>query len=56
MIREGDHGAVSGLGFALSVFLLTSLFVVNPNEALVLQLFDKYVGTQPIVNAGTLHP
>ena len=32
-----------GLGF--SAFLLTGLFVVNPNEAKVLQLFGQYVGT-----------
>jgi len=33
------------IGFAFSVFLLTGLFVVNPNEAKVLQLFGQYVGT-----------
>jgi SPFH domain / Band 7 family len=32
-----------GLGF--SAFLLTGLFVVNPNEAKVLQLFGQYIGT-----------
>src|SRR5262245_9387939 len=29
----------------VAVFLLAGLFVVNPNEARVLQLFSKYVGT-----------
>src|SRR5580765_5814857 len=33
------------IGFALLAFLLTGLFVVNPNEAKVLQLFGQYVGT-----------
>src|SRR5690348_16718681 len=79
MIREREHGAVSGwgalvgllavgailfwqfivnvsthhggaaaaciLGVVFTLFLLTGLFVVNPNEARVLQLFGKYVGT-----------
>lgn len=33
------------LGAALTVFLLLGVFVINPNEAKVLQLFGKYVGT-----------
>ena len=33
------------IGLGLSAFLLTGLFVVNPNEAKVLQLFGQYVGT-----------
>ena len=33
------------VGVLFTVFLLTGLFVVNPNEARVLQLFGKYVGT-----------
>jgi SPFH domain/Band 7 family protein len=33
------------IGLAFSAFLLTGLFVVNPNEAKVLQLFGQYVGT-----------
>jgi SPFH domain/Band 7 family protein len=36
------------LGVLFTVFLLTGLFVVNPNEARVLQLFGKYVGTAKI--------
>jgi SPFH domain / Band 7 family len=79
MIREREHGAVSGwavlggllaatglfvwqlvanirahadglaiacvVGLAVVIFLLAGLFVVNPNEGKVLQLFGKYVGT-----------
>ena len=33
------------VGVVFTVFLLTGLFVVNPNEARVLQLFGDYVGT-----------
>jgi hypothetical protein len=33
------------LGALVSVFLLAGLFVVNPNEGRVLQLFGAYVGT-----------
>src|SRR5689334_22252411 len=36
-------GAVLVGGFIL--FLLTGLFIVNPNEAAVLQLFGNYLGT-----------
>ena len=36
---------LSILGLLLCGFLLLGLFVVNPNEAKVLQLFGKYVGT-----------
>jgi len=36
-------GAV--VAFVILVFLLTGLFVVNPNEGKVLQLFGGYVGT-----------
>ena len=45
--RGGDPGL--GVLFAflllLSIFLMTGLFVVNPNEGKVLQLFGRYVGT-----------
>lgn len=34
-----------GFGVAIAVFLLTGVFVVNPNEAKVLVLFGDYVGT-----------
>jgi SPFH domain/Band 7 family protein len=40
-----DPVVVYAIGLAFSVFLLTGLFVVNPNEAKVLQLFGQYVGT-----------
>lgn len=36
--------AIAGL-LILGVLLLAGLFVINPNEARVLQLFGKYVGT-----------
>jgi hypothetical protein len=36
---------VAGLVVALSIFLLTGLIVVNPNEAKVLQFFGRYAGT-----------
>jgi regulator of protease activity HflC (stomatin/prohibitin superfamily) len=35
----------SAVGFGLLVMLWTGLFVVNPNEAKVLQLFGRYAGT-----------
>ncbi len=44
-----DHGdsliVAFAIGLGFSAFLLTGLFVVNPNEAKVLQLFGQYVGT-----------
>ena len=36
------------LGLLLTVFLLAGLFVVNPNEGRVLQLFGDYVGSAKI--------
>jgi regulator of protease activity HflC (stomatin/prohibitin superfamily) len=36
---------LSIVGVVVCVFLLLGLFVVNPNEGKVLQLFGKYVGT-----------
>src|SRR4029077_14484788 len=44
------------IGFACAVFLLTGLFVVNPNEARVLQLFGKYVGTARTAGLGYANP
>ena len=35
----------SAIGLLLTVFLAAGLFVVNPNEGRVLQLFGSYVGT-----------
>ena len=46
-IVNGSALAVIGtaLVFPVLVFLLVGVFVVNPNEARVLQLFGRYVGT-----------
>jgi regulator of protease activity HflC (stomatin/prohibitin superfamily) len=46
IIAESVTGAF-GLGIAalITIFCLAGLFIVNPNEARVLQLFGKYVGT-----------
>ena len=49
VVSAGDQSlwltAGSALGLLLSVFLAAGLFVVNPNEGRVLQLFGDYVGT-----------
>ncbi|MCB2230577.1 SPFH domain-containing protein [bacterium] len=37
--------AVAVFGLIVCMFLLAGLFMVNPNEARVMQLFGKYVGT-----------
>jgi len=45
---RGDHGwpAVGwGLAWVTTIVCLAGLFVVNPNEAKVVQLFGSYVGT-----------
>jgi len=45
---QGDHGGMVVfwlLAVALSLFLLIGLFIVNPNEGKVLQLFGRYAGT-----------
>ncbi len=39
------HPMVGLLGIVVSIFLAVGLFLVNPNEAKVLQLFGRYVGT-----------
>jgi len=45
-VRFGPLGVVlSALVFAASALILAGLYVVNPNEARVLQLFGAYVGT-----------
>lgn len=41
----GGAPAIGVPGLILTVFLAVGLFLVNPNEAKVLQLFGKYVGT-----------
>jgi regulator of protease activity HflC (stomatin/prohibitin superfamily) len=47
---------VGGLGIAGTLFLMTGLFVVNPNEARVLQLFGNYVGTAKIAGLRFANP
>ena len=46
-IRDGDVWMIlaSALFDTIAFILLFGLFVVNPNEARVLQLFGRYVGT-----------
>jgi regulator of protease activity HflC (stomatin/prohibitin superfamily) len=46
-VRNGSVGGAlaGGLAFAVVVALWIGLFLVHPNEAKVLQLFGKYVGT-----------
>jgi len=36
---------VAGIWLLINLFLFTGLFFINPNEARVMQLFGKYVGT-----------
>ena len=36
---------VAGVWLLINLFLFTGLFFINPNEARVMQLFGKYVGT-----------
>jgi regulator of protease activity HflC (stomatin/prohibitin superfamily) len=45
--ERGSPGPIVGtaLGIAIDCFLLAGLFVVNPNEGKVLQLFGSYRGT-----------
>jgi regulator of protease activity HflC (stomatin/prohibitin superfamily) len=45
--RSASPGLIIGsaLGIVIDAFLLAGLFVVNPNEGRVLQLFGDYVGT-----------
>jgi regulator of protease activity HflC (stomatin/prohibitin superfamily) len=46
IIAQSVPGAVFlGLAGLLTIFCLEGLFIVNPNEARVMQLFGKYVGT-----------
>src|SRR3970040_2090157 len=48
VIQEGGSGARFSVGLVallLDVFLMFGLFLVNPTEGRVLQLFGKYVGT-----------
>lgn len=43
---EPVEGVILLLGAFLALFLLSGLFVVNPNEGRVLQLFGDYAGTE----------
>jgi len=48
VIDEGGSGMLLTVGLLaglLDLFLMGGLFIVNPNEGRVLQLFGKYVGT-----------
>ncbi|MCA9618353.1 MAG: SPFH domain-containing protein [Myxococcales bacterium] len=45
-LPKGDpRGAIAALATVMMAFALKGLFRVNPNEAKVLQLFGRYVGT-----------
>ena len=46
----------SVLVFFVSIFLLAGLFVVNPNEARVLQLFGDYVGSAKVAGLRWANP
>src|SRR5215207_1698327 len=59
--RGADDGPAalvigSALGLLLTVFLSAGLFVVNPNEGRVLQLFGDYVGTVRIAGLRWANP
>ena len=43
--EAGGSFVAAAFGLALTVLLLCGLFMVNPNEGKVLQLFGRYVGT-----------
>src|SRR5687768_11530308 len=46
-INDDNVGVIVAwaLGVALSLLFLLGLFMVNPNEGKVLQLFGRYIGT-----------
>ena len=47
--RDGSGGFILSLGiimFLTSIILFAGLFTVEPNEAVVLILFGKYIGTE----------
>ncbi|NND60850.1 MAG: SPFH domain-containing protein [Gammaproteobacteria bacterium] len=50
LVRSGQGGQIAGvigsvIGLVAALILLAGFFMVHPNEAKVLQLFGKYVGT-----------
>jgi regulator of protease activity HflC (stomatin/prohibitin superfamily) len=56
--RVGDPmvSLMGGLGLVGVMFLLSGLFIVNPNEARVLQLFGSYVGSAKIAGLRWANP
>ncbi|MCL4813961.1 MAG: SPFH domain-containing protein [Vicinamibacteraceae bacterium] len=44
------------VGLVLTIFVLIGLFVVNPNEAKVLQLFGRYVGSVKVAGLRWANP
>jgi regulator of protease activity HflC (stomatin/prohibitin superfamily) len=44
-LEEVVYGVTSGVLFTVLAILWSGLFIVNPNEAKVLQLFGRYAGT-----------
>ena len=54
--HAGGTAGLCMVGVVFTLFLLTGLFVVNPNEARVLQLFGKYVGTAKTAGLGYANP
>jgi regulator of protease activity HflC (stomatin/prohibitin superfamily) len=46
-IKADNDGLIFAwaMGVTFSLLMLVGLFIVNPNEAKVLQLFGRYVGT-----------
>ena len=57
-VRAGSAALLIGSGIVLTLacFLLAGLFVVNPNEARVLQLFGRYVGTSRVAGLRWANP
>jgi regulator of protease activity HflC (stomatin/prohibitin superfamily) len=45
LARQGPLAVLLALALGVEIFLLAGLFVVNPNEAKVLQLFGEYIGS-----------
>jgi regulator of protease activity HflC (stomatin/prohibitin superfamily) len=56
--RVGDPmvSLMGGLGLVGVMFLLSGLFIVNPNEARVLQLFGSYAGSAKIAGLRWANP
>jgi len=56
--RTNDVWLVAGMGVlgGLDIFLLAGLFVINPNEGKVLQLFGAYAGTVKVAGLRWANP